>query len=162
MHCVFIAVGPGRDCNYIMHARMGTAALPRGGHVHPTFVRGRSWDWCKSGEFLLAGEGGGRSSFGAWLALRFRTLSSKWPSWNLPTGALPLWPLIRGLCSWTPLGALPPDPVIASRSARSPCVSTPHFLPGDAPDWGWDEDVVRTKWTVCERGGRVKSELQTS
>jgi len=23
-----------------------------GGHFHPTFARGRSWDWCKSGEFL--------------------------------------------------------------------------------------------------------------
>jgi len=27
-----------------------------GGHVHPTFARGCSWDWCKSDEFLL-GEG---------------------------------------------------------------------------------------------------------
>jgi len=28
-----------------------------GGHVHPTFARGRSWDWCKSGEFLLGMRG---------------------------------------------------------------------------------------------------------
>jgi len=46
-----------------------------GGHVRPTFSRGCSWDWCKSGEFLL-GEGRGSVRFGAWLASRFRTLIS--------------------------------------------------------------------------------------
>ena len=40
----------------------------------------------------------------------------------------------QGLCPWTPLGALPPDPVIGSRSARLPCMSTPHFWPGNAPE----------------------------
>ena len=28
----------------------------------------------------------------------------------------------KGLCPWTPLGALPPDPRIGSRFTRSPCV----------------------------------------
>ena len=30
-----------------------------GGHIHPTFARGRSWNWCKSGEFLLGRRGVG-------------------------------------------------------------------------------------------------------
>jgi len=37
-----------------------------GGHVHPTFVRWRSWDWCRSGEFVFLGRGLIR--FGAWFA----------------------------------------------------------------------------------------------
>jgi len=36
-------------------------------------------------------------------------------------GLRPLTPH-QGLCPWTPLGALPPDPRIGSRSVRSPCV----------------------------------------
>jgi len=36
----------------------------------------------------------------------------------------------QGLCPWTPLGALPPDPRIGSRSARSPWVrASPGFSP---------------------------------
>ena len=34
---------------------------------------------------------------------------------------------IHGNPAWTPLGAQPPDPVVGWRSARSPCVSTPHL-----------------------------------
>jgi len=60
------------------------------GHVHPTFARGRSWRWCKSGEFLNGRRGlRGRSCFGASLALCFRTLCWKWPSCNLPTQYCP-------------------------------------------------------------------------
>jgi len=39
------------------------------------FARGCSWDWCKSGEFLL-GERRGSVRYGAWLAGRFHTLIS--------------------------------------------------------------------------------------
>jgi len=41
----------------------------------PTFARGCSWDWYKSGEFLL-GRGRGSVMFRACLASRFRTLIS--------------------------------------------------------------------------------------
>jgi len=55
-----------------------------GGHVHPTFARGHSWDWRKSGVF----SGGGEGSVMVWSCTHPHpslpyTLSSKWPSWNL-------------------------------------------------------------------------------
>jgi len=53
----------------------------------------------------------------------------------LASGALPLIP-DQVLCPCTPLKAPPQDPVIGSRSARSPCVSTPHFLTWRRP-WGY-------------------------
>ena len=38
---------------FLRHSVLNAAvASPRGGHVHPTFARGRSWDWYKSYEFL--------------------------------------------------------------------------------------------------------------
>jgi len=60
-----------------------------GKHVHPTFARGRSWDWCKSGEFLLGRRGLGCRSP---KAKRF-SASGALPS-NLPD---------QRLCLWTPL-----------------------------------------------------------
>ena len=48
-------------------------------------------------------------------------VSQKGESFQLQGASPPLAPH-QGLCPWTPLGALPPDPRIGSRSARSPCV----------------------------------------
>ena len=83
-----------------------------GGHVHPTFVRGRSWDWRKSGEFLLRRRGLGRSRFGTWRmkkiccfrwaakAKRFSASGGKAPDYPWP-GALPC----------TPTGGSPQTPL---------------------------------------------------
>ena len=47
-------------------------------------------------------------------------------------GASPPWPPDQGLCPWTPLGALPPDPRYRLALPRSPC--TPRSLiASDAP-----------------------------
>jgi len=47
--------------------------VDRGGHVHSTFARGCSWNWCKFGEFLR--RSGLDPSIGD-----YRTLLSHWPS----------------------------------------------------------------------------------
>jgi len=49
-------------------------------------------------------------------------------------GALPSLPPDQGLCPWTPLGALPPDPHIGSRSRARHILSVPVlFLTGNEP-----------------------------
>ena len=78
-------------------------ASPRGGHIHPTFSRECSWNWCRSAEFFFGSrwsvkKGGGvicplLSIYIPQKAFCFRELDS----------------LTRGPC--TPLGAPPPDPL---------------------------------------------------
>ena len=51
---------------------------------------------------------------------------------HLQSGFAP-WPTDQGLCSWTPLGASPPDPIIGLCCTCSRCVSTPHFLTWRCP-----------------------------
>ena len=53
---------------------------------------------------------------------RFRRCFAK--TFQLQGGEAPLTPH-QGLCLWTPLGALPPDLIIGSRSMNSPYVPTP-------------------------------------
>jgi len=56
-----------------------------GGHAHPTFDRGCSRVWCKSGEFLRRQRVGGRSViFRAWLAALQNTENEA--IWLIPSG----------------------------------------------------------------------------
>ena len=54
-----------------------------------------------------------------------------------------------GLCPWTPLGSPPPDPIIGSRSARSPYVSTPPLLTWRRPCAVVPHGAVRCRLPRC-------------
>jgi len=82
-----------------------------GGHVHPTFARGRSWDWCKSGEILL-----GRRGLGSVMV------------WSLTCHSLPY--VAAPGPRW---GLRPQTPVIGSASCARHVCPPNIFWPGNAP-----------------------------
>ena len=115
-----------------MDAARGVAT---GGHVHPTFATGRSWDWYKSYEFL---QGRGRYITYAWGLRNLQTAENeanlllplriqKLKGFRLQGDFAPLtsWP---GALPLDPAGGSAPRPPLYARAPRSPCVSTPHIL----------------------------------
>ena len=132
-----------------------------GGHVHPTFARGRSWNWYKSDRFLQGRGRGSAASVAHPEAKRFSTSG----------GLRPPDPLTRGSAPGSRWGLRLQTPVIGSRYALAMSVhptyfdlATPliysrlparkHLLPKHMAPMLLANHIGHTAWS-CRDGGAV-------